>query len=180
MDNIGNQISIKRSENELSIVISAFKDVAKNRLLFVWLMLWSICGIIVFTQYFSTINPDIKTVIIVWMGFWGYFEFKILKAYRWRQSGNEMIKIKNGKLSYKFNIAGKGKLTEFDCESIKNLRIIDKSDNAFLENINNSYWTIANEKLAFDYFGSEFKFAFQLQNEDAKALLKIIKNKIGS
>jgi len=34
-------------------------------------------------------------------------------------------------------------------------------------------------KLAFDYFGNEIKFGFQLKNEDAKALLKFIKNKTG-
>jgi len=38
---------------------------------------------------------------------------------------------------------------------------------------------IANEKLAFDYYGAEVKLGIQLEDADAKALLKLIKNKIG-
>jgi len=179
MDYIGEQISIKKSENECSIVILSLKDKIKNILLFCWLFVWSVCGVIMFTQYFATINPDIKTVIIVWIGFWCYFEYKIIKAHLWRKYGKEIIKIKNGKFIYKKDISGKGKITEYDCEAIKNIRFIEPQENSFIENLNNSYWVIAGEKLAFDYFGNEIKFGFQLKNEDARALLKFIKNKTG-
>jgi len=179
MEFISDQISIKRSDSELSIVILSFKEKTKSTLLLIWLFLWSLSGIIMFTQYFTTTNTDIKTVIIVWMGFWSYFEYKTIKAYRWRKYGKEIIKIRNGTLIYKCDVAGKGKTKEYDCESIKNIRFIEPKENSFLENLNDSYWIIAGEKLAFDYFGNEIKFAFQIKQEDAKTLLKVLKSKIG-
>jgi hypothetical protein len=178
MNFIGEQISIVNSEKESRIVILSLKDKIKNILLFIWLFVWSVCGVIMITQYFATTNPDIKTVIIVWLGFWCYFEFKIAKAHLWRKTGKEIIKIKNGKLIYKKEVSHKGKTTEYDCETIKNLRVIEPKENSFMDTINNSYWVIGGEKLAFDYFGNEIKIGFQLKEEDAKALLKLLKSKI--
>jgi hypothetical protein len=44
--------------------------------------------------------------------------------------------------------------------------------------MNNSYWMIGGEKLAFDYYGKEIKFALQIEESEAKALLKILKTEI--
>jgi len=178
MDYIGEQISFKKLENEWSIVILSLKDKIKNILLVAWLFVWSVCGVIMFTQYFATTNPDIKTVIIDCIGFWCYFEYKIAKAHLWRKYGKEIIRIKNGKFIYKKDVSGKGKTTAYDCEAIKDLRAIEPNENSFIESLNNSYWVIGGEKLAFDYFGNEIKFGFQLKDEDAKTLLKIIQKAI--
>jgi hypothetical protein len=177
MDFIGDQISITSSDNEWNIVILSLRDKTKNILLFAWLFVWSVCGVIMITQYFASTNQDIKTVIIVWVGFWCYFEYKIARAHIWHKSGKEVINIKNGKLAYKKDVSGKAKALEYDCETIKNLRFIEPNENSFMETINNSYWVIGGEKLGFEYLGDEIKFGFQLKNEDAKALLKFIKSK---
>ncbi len=179
MDFIGDQISITNSDKEWTIVILSLKDKIKSILLFAWLFVWSVCGVIMITQYFTTSNLDIKTVIIVWLGFWCYFEYKIAKAHMWRKYGKEIIRIKSGKLIYKKDVSGKGKIVEYDCETIKKFRFLEPNENSFIESFNNSYWVIGGEKLAFDYFGNEIKFGFQLKDEDAKALLKFIKSKTG-
>ena len=178
MDYIGDRISILRKENELSIVILSYKDKVKNIFLFSWFFLWSLSGMVVLIQYFLLTDPDTKTAIIVWIGFWAYFEYKIVKAYQWRKFGKEKIKIREGKLFYKRDVSGKGKIKEYETDFIKDLRFIEPQENSFLENLNDSYWVIANEKLAFDYYGAEVKFGIQLDEADAKSLLKLIKNKM--
>lgn len=175
MDYIGKRISIQQKGNDLSIVILALQDKLKNTLLFIWFLLWSLSGIIIFSQYFLLTDPDTKTVLIVWMGFWAYFEYKIFTAYRWRKFGKEIIKIRNGNFSYKRDVSGKGKIKEYRIDLIKNLRYIKSQENSFFENLNDSYWVIANEKLAFDHNGAEIKFGLQLDESDAKALLKRIR-----
>lgn len=178
MDYIGKRISIKRVENELSIVILSTADKTKKRILFAWFLLWSICGIIVLTQYFLLKDPETKVAIIVWLGFWGYFEYKTFKAVMWRQYGMEKIKLKERKLFYKRDVAGKGKVKVYEFDFIKDFRIVELKENSFFENLNNSYWVIAGERLAFDYYGKEIKFGIQLDEADAKALYKLIKGKI--
>ena len=176
MEYIGKRISIKRSENELSIVILSLINKVKNRFLFLWFILWSISGLIVLSQYFIMPDPNTKTAIIVWMGFWAYFEYKIFHAYLWRKSGKEKIKINDKKLLYKRDVLGRGKIKMYDIDIIKNLRLIEPKEDSFIENLNNSYWVIGGEKLAFDYYGREIKFGLQLDETDAKALLKLMKN----
>ena len=81
MEYIGNRISIKRSEKGISIVIISLKEKTKNILLTIYLFLWSISGIIVFSQYLVAPDPNTKLAMLVWMAFWAYFEYKIFKAY---------------------------------------------------------------------------------------------------
>ena len=178
MEYIGKRISIKRYENEVSIVIISLKEKVKNILLTIYLALWSLSGIIVFSQYLVISDPNTKAALLVWMGFWTYFEFKIFRAYMWRKFGVEKIKLRGNKFQYKKDRAGKGKVKSYDYEFIKDLRYIEPKENSFFENINNSYWVIAGEKLAFDYYGKEIKFGIQLEETDAKALLKLISKEI--
>lgn len=178
MEYIGKRISIKRTENELSIVILSLVNKLKNKLLFLWFILWSISGIIVLSQYFIMPYPNTKTAIIVWMGFWVYFEYKIFLAYLWRKSGKEKIKINDKKFLYKRDVSGRGKIKIYETDFIKNLRLIEPKENSFTENLNNSYWVIGGEKLAFDYYGKEIKFGLQLDEVDAKALMKLIKKEM--
>lgn len=178
MEYIGKRISIMRRENELSIVVISLGDKVKNMYLFSWLFLWTLSGFIVLSQYFILSDPDSKTAIIVWMGFWAYFEYKIVNAYLWRRSGKEKIKISGNKLFYKRDVSGRGKIKVFETDFIKDLRVIEHKENSFLENLNKSYWVIAGEKLAFDYYGKEIKFGLQLEEADAKSLLKLMKNEI--
>jgi hypothetical protein len=177
MEYIGKRISCKRKENELSIIILSTADKIKKTLLFIWFFLWTLSGVIVITQYFKIQDQDTRVAIIVWMGFWAYFEYRIFKAYLWRSSGMEKIKIREGKLFYKRDIGGKGKINVYENDFIKDLRLVE-SKGDFMDSINDSYWVIAGEKLAFDYYGKEIKFALQLDEADSKALLKLIQKEI--
>ena len=174
MEYIGKRISIKHTENELSIVILSLINKVKNRFLLLWFLLWSISGLTVLSQYFMMTDPNTKTAIIVWMGFWTYFEYKIFHAYLWRRSGKEKIKINDKKLLYKRDVLGRGKIKMYDIDFIKDIRLIEPKEDSFFENINNSYWVIGGEKLAFDYYGKEIKLGLQLDETDAKALKKLI------
>ncbi|MCE3279178.1 MAG: hypothetical protein K0S44_1369 [Bacteroidetes bacterium] len=178
MEYIGKRISIKRSDKETSIVIVSQSEKTKNILLFAWFFIWTVSGIVVLTQYFLIPDPNTKVMLIVWLGFWAYFEFRIFKAFMWRKFGVEKIKLKENKFFYKRDVAGKGKIKVYECDFIKDIRIVDLKENSFADNMNKSYWMVGGEKLAFDYYGKEIKFAMQIEESEAKALLKVIRSEI--
>ncbi|MGB3948721.1 MAG: hypothetical protein WBM13_12105 [Bacteroidia bacterium] len=180
MEFISDRISIKKNENETSIVILSFSDKLKNKLLLTWLILWTAGGLIVLSQFFTFSDPNTKIAIIVWMGFWVYFEFKIWSAYLWRKNGKETIRIKNDKLYYKKDSLGTNKFKTYGTDFIKNLKLIEAKDDSFLESLNNSYWVIGGEKIAFDFYGKKIKLGIQLSDKEAKSLLKVIKTEIES
>ncbi len=178
MEYIGERISIKKKENETSIVILSSIDKTKKQLLLIWFVLWTLGGVAVFIEYFFIPDHQTRVAIIVWLGFWAYFEYKIYKALIWRLSGVEKIKLRERKLFYKRDVKGRGKIKVYEFDFMKEFRQIESKENSFFENLNNSYWVIAGEKLAFDYYGKEIKFGIQLNDADAKALFKMINNKM--
>ena len=180
MEYIGNRISIKHKENELSIIVLSQRDKTKNIMLSLWLLLWTIGGIIIFLEYFILTDANTKLAIVVWLGFWGYFEFKIFKALLWRKSGIEKIKLRDNKLFYKRDTSGRGKIKVFEFDFIKDLRLTEQKEKGFFESLNNSYWVIAREKISFDYYGKEIKIAIQLDDAEAKQLLKLLKKEFSN
>lgn len=178
MDYIGKRISIKRKEDETSIVILSTVDKLKKRLLFLWFVLWTVSGIFVFSQYFFIKDEQTRIAIIVWFGFWAYFEYKTFTAVMWRSYGVEKIKLRDRKLFYKRDRAGKGKIKVYEFDFMKDFKVIETKENSFFENLNNSYWVIGGEKLTFDYYGKEIKLGLQLDETDAKALFKYISGKM--
>src|SRR4051812_41189623 len=175
MEYIGKRISVKRTDDEVSIVILSSVDKKKNMLLFVWFLLWTISGIIVMSQFFLVKDENTRAAMLVWMAFWAYFEYKIFKVYFWRKYGVEKIKIRQGKLFYKRDVAGKGKIKEYPVNEIKQLRVKEASEKSFAETLNQSYWVIAGEALLFDHNNRDVKFGIQLDDADANAVLKVIK-----
>jgi hypothetical protein len=175
MEYIGKRISVKRSDNEISIVIVSQSEKLKNILLFSWFFIWTVSGIVVMSQYFKAPDPNTKVMLIVWMGFWIYFEYRIFRAFMWRKYGVEKIKLRENKFFYKRDVAGKGKVKVYEFDFIKDLRIIEPKENSFADSMSNSYWLVAGEKIAFDYYGREIRFAMQIEDVEAKALLKLIR-----
>jgi hypothetical protein len=178
MEYIGKRISIKRKEQEISIVILATAEKLKRLLLFCCFFLWSVCGVIILSQTFLIRDEQMKVFFIVWLGFWAYFEYKLFTAYMWRKFGVEKIKLRENKLFYKRDVAGRGKIKVFDYEFIKDLRIIEKNEFSFLDSLSNSYWVVGGEKIAFDYYGKEIKLGLQIDNGEADGLFKLLNKEI--
>lgn len=178
MEYIGKRISIKRSPTETSIVILSTADKSKKWVLLIWFILWTISGIVVMGQFFLIPDQNTKAALIGWLGFWAYFEYKTFKAVMWRSYGIEKIKLRENKLFYKRDVAGKGKINAYDFDFMKDFAIIELKENSLLDNLNNSYWVVAGERLTFDFQGKPVKFGIQLNEEDATALFKLIKKQI--
>lgn len=178
MEYLGKRISIKKSEKEVSIIIISFSEKAKNILLFSWLFIWTVSGFVVLSQYFIIGDKNAKAMLMVWLAFWAYFEYKSFRALMWRKYGVEKIKLRENKLFYKREIAGKGKINIYEFDFIKDFRVVEFKENSFSDNMSNAYWAIGGEQLAFDYYGKEIKFGLQLNEEETNALYKLIKKEI--
>ena len=175
MEYIGNRISVIKNEKELSVVVLSYKDSTKQWLLTCWLLGWTACGMIFLSQFFGMQNENTKIGILVMLAFWAYFEFMGIKAFMWRKFGKEKIKIKEGKLFVKRDIRGHGKKESFGIEFIKDIRLCEQNEKNFWWFMSRSYWTLAGETIAFDYYGREKRMAMELDLKEAKELLKLIK-----
>jgi hypothetical protein len=175
IETIGKRISVLKHNEVASFVILPTDTNWKLYLLTAWLFLWTASGCVVLANYFSLTNANTKLVVIMWLCFWAYFEFKIGKAFLFRKFGKEKIWIKGDKFYYWCDIAGRGKKLEFDKELIKDLEQIEKKKSDFFANMNESFWVIGGESISFNYAAKSYKIGIQLTEEDARELLKRVK-----
>lgn len=168
---IGERVSILKKDDLLSVVILPKQDKRKLMLMFLWLMAWTVCGLIVFANYFKVVDQNSKLFIIVYLAFWAYFEFKIVRAFIWRRSGKEKLWITDGKVHYKQDINGRGKTQEFDFSLIQDLQLIPVEEGSFASVINSSFWIKGDERIAFTCQHRTVRFAMQLTDKEAKSII---------
>lgn len=173
---IGKRISIlvKPEESLLSIVILPDKDKLKLTLLFLWLLAWSVCGAIVMANYFTVKDASSKLFIIIYLSFWAYFEFNILRTFIWKRSGKEKIWIRNGLLHYQREVSKRSKIKEFNLSLVDKFRILELSKTRLADTINQSFWVRGGERLEFSSQGRVYPFAMQVTDEEARVLFNEI------
>jgi hypothetical protein len=176
MNLISPRVSIVEKDNVFSLVILPTTDKKKLAIMFLWLLAWTVCGIIVFANYFQVTNRDAKIFIIVYLSFWAYFEFKIGRAFIWKKFGREKLWIKKGKIQYQREISGKGKVREYDLELINDLEVIEVSDTSFADTINQSFWIKGGERLQFQCQSKVVRFGMQLNDDETLNVFKALKN----
>jgi hypothetical protein len=178
IETIGKRISVYREEDVASFVIMPTDSNWKLYLLFGWLFLWTVSGFIVAANYFTMTNANLKLVIIMWLGFWAYFEFKIGKAFLFRKFGKEKIWVKGDKLFYWRDIVGRGKKLQFEKDLVKDMAVIEKDKKDFFASMNESFWVIGGESIMFDYGSKTYRIGIQLPADEARELVRQVKHAI--
>lgn len=170
MDNlipIGKRASLLVKENVFSLVIIPTHEKRKTGLLFLWLVAWTVSGLIIIMSYTQIQQEKAKVMMMVWLAFWAYFEFKIIRVFMWKRFGKEKFWIKNGIAHYQQEINGRGKVKQFDANLITNLDVIDVEKTNFADSFNQSFWVKGGQRIEFVSQGKVLKFGMQLNDEDA-------------
>lgn len=168
---IGQRISILKKDKLLSIVILPTDDKKKLVLLFLWLMAWTVCGMIVMANYFQLTDKNAKIYLIIYLSFWAYFEFNIVRTFIWKRFGKEKLWIKDGILHYQREVNQKGKVREFNLDLISRFRIVELSTTKLADTINQSFWVKGGERLEFDSQSQLIRLGMQLSDEEARLIL---------
>ena len=172
---ISERISILKKDRILSIVILSTTDKKKLALLFLWLLAWSVCGVIVLANYFQITNDKAKLFIIVYLSFWAYFEFNIVRAFIWKKYGKEKIWVQEGILHYQREINKKGKVQEFNLALITNLKLIELTTTSIADNFNQTFWVKGGERLEFTYQAKTIRLGMQIKDEEARIIYNELK-----
>ena len=171
---IGKRSSVLTKDKVFSLVILPTDNKKKVNLMFLWLMAWSVSGIIVLANYFKLTNDNAKLMIIVWLGFWAYFEFKIIRVYMWKRFGKEKLWIKNGKILYQQDVNGRGKIKEFDINLLSGFSIIPLTTGSIADTFSQTFWVKGGERIEFTCQSKLIKFGMQLNDEEANKIISAL------
>lgn len=178
---IGQRSSVLIKDGIFSLVILPTENKKKVNLMFLWLFAWTVSGIIILVNYFKLTHYDAKLMIIIWLGFWAYFEFKIIRVYMWKRFGKEKLWIKNGNVLYQQDVNGRGKIKEYDLNLISDFEMIPVEKGSIADEFAQTFWVKGGERISFNCQAKHIKFGLQLTDEEATkiiaALRKFLKNK---
>jgi len=169
------KINISEENNTLTIIINAFYDEKKQQLLFLWIVLFSICGIAIFSQFFVDYPMETKLFFGVYLAFWLFFEFKVIYAFRWRKYGSEIFTIEENNIILSKKIGNRGITETYPIEDVKNFQLIKYKDN-FVHAINSNYWSINKYTISFDFNNQTIPFGIELNENQAKNIIHTINN----
>jgi hypothetical protein len=175
---ISKRSSVLIKDGVFSLVILPTEDKKKTNLLFLWLLAWTISGFIVIGNYFTITQDKAKLLLIIWIAFWAYFEFKIIRVFMWKRFGKEKLWIKNGLLLYKEDINGRGKTKEFDLNLISNLELITLTNGSIADTFSQTFWVKGGERIQFTCQSKVIKFGMQLADDEAKKIISALNKQL--
>lgn len=173
------RINTVKKEGGTLIKVKAYQDVDKQKFFTIYLITWTLCGLAISSQLFVDVEEELKSMLIVFFAFWAYFEYLLVKAYRWRKSGEEQFFIKEEEMHYGRTYNNRGILRPYRKELINKVRLIDEEKSTFVKVFSDSYWVIGGERLAFSAAGKVVPFGLRLSDKEAKKLMKLINQELG-
>ncbi|MFD1551304.1 hypothetical protein DNU06_12715 [Putridiphycobacter roseus] len=190
---IGNRILVIDEKDNCKVIISPLKERWKEALLFAWLMAFTIIGFyMIYLLFFgmdsidnSQIEGDItevlrnqKIYLLVFVAFWMYFEFKVLKGFLWLWKGKELIQITKDEITIKHGIFSYGKANKYFIDNVKNFDLVEHKTFSFGFDYENAFWRQGTDALIFDANGKSIGFGKKLNEKDAKLLWRLLKDRI--
>lgn len=174
MEFLSDRISVVRNEKGTSIVISSMADRKKSRTVAIILLFWVIGGIAMVFGFPSITEDKAKIVMIIWLAFWLYFLYVLVRLWRWKRHGHEVMKINEGVLKYKKDVKGRGWVFDFQLDKIQKLRASEAENPNWLRNIGGDFWNTDCDSVRFNYEDREMSIGFQLDKSDRAKLINVL------
>jgi hypothetical protein len=172
---IGKRCSILVKDNVFSLVIMPTEQKKKVLLLLIWLLAWTIGGVIIIANYNTLSQQSSKLFVIIWLGFWAYFEYKIVTVYVWKQFGKEKFWIKNGTIYYQQYIKGTEKIDTYVLELASDFHFIPLDNRNYKDVFAQSFWVKGGERIEFTCQNKVVKIGMQLNDEDTNQIIFALK-----
>ncbi len=190
---IGDRISTFTNKDYTSIIIYPKRERWKEALLIAWVLGFTFVGLyMIFLLLFgldsidnSGIKGDPQEVLrnqkiylSVFIGFWVYFEYKVVYGLLWLLFGKELIKIDGEKVTLKNSIFSFGKAKKYFNDNIKKIELIEHKPLSFGFDYENAFWRKGTDSLLFEYLNKPITFAKKLNEKEAKLLMRLMVDRV--
>lgn len=171
------RIQVSNSKDLLEISISGKIPSSQFNMLTAWLIAWTIAGFYVISQAF-TFSGDQLIYMLVWLGFWAYFEYRIGTAWLWRKFGKEVFRVQDNEVQLRFEVSYGGRANAFKAEEVRNFKNLEKDKGQFVKSFFSSFWVVGGETIGFYHKGKLHTFGRQISANDADKIIALIQKRI--
>ena len=173
VQSIGDRITYAWHEDALTVIIDQAIPRSQRLMLEGWFLAWLGVGGATATEMAGTTGSD-RTFFLVFMAFWVFFAFRVLKVILWRRIGREMVRITAEGMSVKNAFNDLGRARFFIKDNIKKMEVVQRDPTKFMQNLDQSFWIMGGDSLQFTYLRGRFVLGKQLDNKSAAQLAKLI------
>ena len=177
MERISDRVSVERSKEQMTVVISARLPRVKEGLLTAWVLMWTLCGVAFIHQFVTLENGSTRAFMLGMCALWLFYELRIGRTLLWRMKGFEFWRVRGGTMTIKDSIFGYGKARDYFVDNVKDLGKLNLDKSDWRLQFTDSFWTMAGERLGFMHLEKHVAFGKGLSDEEATALLKILKDR---
>ena len=188
---IGDRISVQDMDHITTIVINPLRVWWKEILLTLWVTGFTFVGLVMIymlmtdfasLQYdVAPTDDDIRNHVIyaiVFLSFWAYFEYKILKALLWYRFGKELIRIDGDGFTLKKSILSYGKANRYFFENMKEFQQRVEEETSFSNFFENAYWAMGSDAIVFNHYKKIISFGRRVEDKSARLLVRLIDDRI--
>ncbi len=138
-----------------------------------FLVMWTLAGISV---AFSLLSGNGSPGLLLWLLMWTVAEAIISYAVAWAMFGKEIVELGDGVLTIKRVTLGLGPTRRYEADKVQDLRPSGYFGGfgAFSWSWNLAYWGLTGGTVAFDYRGKTERFGIQLEEREARELVRVI------
>ena len=191
---IGDRISTITEKKYTSIIVYPKRTRWKEALLFAWVIAFSIVG---FYMLYLLIGGGLEKIdntglegdsaellrnqkiyVGVFVGFWIYFEYKVVKGLMWLTLGKELISITTDSLTIKNSILSYGKSHSYFFENIKGMGLVEHQKLSFGFDYENAFWRKGTDSIIFEHRTKSISFGRKLNDHDSRLLYRYIIDRI--
>lgn len=173
VQSIGDRITYAWHEDALTIIIDQAIPRSRRLMLESWFLAWLGVGGATAMEMAGATGSD-RTFFLVFMAFWVFFAFRVLKVILWRRIGREMVRITAEGMSVKNAFNDLGRARFFIKDNIKKMEVVQRDPTKFMQNLDQSFWIMGGDSLQFTYLRGRFVLGKQLDNKSAAQLAKLI------
>jgi hypothetical protein len=171
----GNRVSYREEADQQTIVILPDKNNTRYLLLSSWIVLFGLCGLMVFSQLFFPYSSDVKIFLAAFLVFWSYFMFMAVRSWLYLKKGGELIRFAEGRMSIKRAIGEYGKAVDFFVDNMTFIELRETDKKSFASELENSFWVLGGQALYFGYNGNkQIRFGIRLNEKEAKELRELM------
>jgi hypothetical protein len=115
-------------------------------------------------------------LIVIWLAFWAYFEFKIIRVFMWKRFGKEKLWIKNGNhICINKTLTAKEKLKSLMLNLVSDIELIALTKGSIADTFSQTFWVKGGERIEFTCQAKIVKFGMQLDDDEANKIIAALK-----
>jgi hypothetical protein len=176
---IGNRISFVDEKLKTTIVIRPETSIWIQAIMGAWVAMWMVIGgTVIWSIFTMMLSNQEKIILYVFLSFWFYYAFRVMRSFLWLRWGKELLKIDEVALFYKKSIKSYGSSKPYYFENIKKISLDIPKERSLQIAWESSPWIRGGERISFEYMGKVIKIGQKLNEKDAKLLFQLVTKKI--